>query len=47
MDAKDDEAGTMHEEELVLVWADVKSLYPSLPDVEVAIICYEAILRSG
>ena len=30
-----------------MVGADVKSLYPSLPDVEVAFICYGVIMRSG
>jgi hypothetical protein len=47
VDAKDVKAGTMQDEELVVIGADVKSLYPSLPDVEVAMICYEAILKSG
>ena len=47
LDAKDVEAGTIQDEELVVIGADVKSLYPSLPDVEVALICYEAILKSG
>ena len=37
----------MQDEKLVVIGADIKSLYPSLPDVEVALICYETILRSG
>ena len=47
LEARDIEIGAIHDEELVVVGADVKSLYPSLPDVEVAVICYKAIMRSG
>ena len=47
LEATDAETGAVHDEELVVVGADVKSLYPSLPDVEVAVICYKAIMRSG
>ena len=34
------------EEELVLVGADVVGLYPSLVDIEVANICYDAVMAS-
>ena len=34
------------ENELVLVGADVVSLYPSMTDIEVANLCYEAIMAS-
>ena len=47
LEARVTETGAIRGEELVVVGADVKSLYPSLPDVEVALICYGAIMRSG
>ena len=47
MEATDTETGAVHDEDLVVVGTDVKSLYPSLPDVEVAVICYKAIMKSG
>ena len=47
MEATDTETGAVHVEDLVVVGADVKSLYASLPDVEVAVICYNAIMKSG
>jgi hypothetical protein len=31
----------------VVIGADVEGLFPSLPDVEVAVICYNAIMSSG
>jgi hypothetical protein len=34
-------------EELVVVGSDVVSLYPSLTDIEVAVICYNAIMESN
>ena len=32
--------------ELIVVGADVEALYPSLTDVEVANLCYQAIMKS-
>ena len=32
--------------ELVIVGADIEALYPSLTDLEVAQICYDAIMNS-
>ena len=32
--------------EVVIIGSDVKALYPSLSDIEVALICYQAILDS-
>ena len=32
--------------EMVVVGADVEALYPSLTDIEVAEICYEAVMAS-
>ena len=40
VEATDKETGAVHDEDLIVVGADVRSLYPSLPDVEVAVICY-------
>ena len=34
------------EVELVVVGADVEALYPSLTDLEVAQICYDAVMNS-
>ena len=33
--------------ELVVVGTDVESLYPSLTDVEVANLCYHAVMKSS
>ena len=33
--------------EMVIVGSDVQALYPSLQDVDVAIICYEAVMKSS
>ena len=33
--------------ELVVVGADVVALYPSLTDIEIANICFEAIMKSS
>ena len=33
--------------EMVIIGADVQALYPSLADVEVAILCYDAVMKSS
>ena len=32
--------------EMVIIGSDVQALYPSLADVDVAVICYEAVMKS-
>jgi hypothetical protein len=40
-----DQTNEQDEEELVLIDVDVVALYPNLTDLEVANICYEAIMK--
>ena len=35
------------EDDLVVLGADMEGLYPSLPDMEVAIIVYKTVLETG
>ena len=47
-DLEDEELGKIQEnKKTVIVGADVEALYPSLIDIEVAIICYNAIVESN
>ena len=41
-----DRSVVQDEDDLVLVGADVISLYPSMADIEVANLCYDAIMAS-
>ena len=42
-----DNARVQDHQEVVVVGADVEALYPNLVDIEIANICYEAIIKSG
>ena len=44
--AKDAKKETIHDkDELTVIGADVEGLYPALEDIEVALICYNAIMQ--
>ena len=48
IDARDvPENNLIQSEELVVVGSDVEALYPSLSDVEVAVICFNAVMESN
>mgnify|MGYP007048517881 CR=1 FL=1 len=45
--AKDMDNAMVHDpKELVVVGADVEALYPNLVDIEIANICYDAVIKS-
>ena len=47
LEGRDVKTGEIQEqEELVIVGSDVEALYPSLSDIEVALICSDAIMQS-